>query len=90
MAAATSAAANRLPDCLSTACHRLEALGRCQMDIVVYSELIADDDNAALLFPLNALRNAAMLLARTDLIMLADADLLIGGGTAEALSEPDT
>ena len=50
-------------------CYRLEALGACQPDIALYSEVVADAA-AEQLFPINALRNAALLLARTELVML--------------------
>lgn len=66
---------------------RLEASGRCQADVVVYSERVADEAAAAL-FPINILRNNAILAARTPLVLLADADLLVGADLAAAIADP--
>jgi Glycosyl-transferase for dystroglycan len=54
---------------------------------VVYSERVADDAAAAL-FPINILRNNAILVARTPLVLLADADLLVGADLADAMADP--
>jgi Glycosyl-transferase for dystroglycan len=52
----------------------------------VYSERVADD--AATLFPINVLRNNAIVMARTPLVLLADADLLVGADLADAMADP--
>ena len=54
---------------------RLERDGACQLEAVLYSEGVADGSVAALL-PVNALRNAATLPARTAYIAMLDVDLL--------------
>lgn len=61
--------------------------GGCQLDVTLFSEEVADKAAAAL-FPVNALRNAALLAASTPLVMLGDADLLVGISLNEALADP--
>lgn len=58
----------------------------CQMDVTLYSEVVANATVAAL-FPVNALRNAALLAASTELVMLGDADLLVGSSMNAALQD---
>lgn len=58
--------------------------GGCQMDITLFSEVV-DDPEAVLLFPFNSLRNAALLTASTELVLLRDADLLVGSSLNAAL-----
>ncbi len=53
----------------------MERDGACQLEAVLYSEHVADATVAGLL-PINALRNAATLPARTAFIALLDVDLL--------------
>ena len=53
----------------------------------MYSERVADGAAAAL-FPINILRNNAILAARTPLVLLADADLLVGADLAAAMADP--
>ena len=38
--------------------------------------------------PVNALRNAALLLARTPLVLALDADFLVSRGLADMLGDP--
>ena len=42
----------------------------------------------SLLFPVNALRNNALLAAATPLVMMSDADLLVGASLNAALADP--
>lgn len=61
------------------------ASGGCQLDILLLSETLKSDD-VQRLFPVNAIRNFALLAARTELVLFADADLLVGASLNEALS----
>jgi len=54
---------------------RVERDGACQLEAVLYTELVADAAVADLL-PINAIRNAATLPVRTAFIALLDVDLL--------------
>lgn len=56
------------------------------MDITLYSEIVKVGA-AAQLFPVNSLRNAALLAASTELVMLGDADLLVGSSLNAALKD---
>ena len=62
-------------------------LGGCLLDIMLFSEVLAEEA-LQVLFPINALRNAALLAARTPLVMLGDADLLAGSSLNAALEDP--
>lgn len=66
----------------------MEARGACQLDIVLYSEVMASSALIEVLYPLNALRNAALLMARTELIFILDGDMVISSDLATALAEP--
>ena len=55
------------------------------MEVALYSEAVAHPHVADLL-PINALRNAATLPARTPLIMLLDVDMLISANLLPALA----
>lgn len=63
------------------------AAGGCQLDITLYSEALADMP-MLLLFPVNALRSAALLAAATPLVMMSDADLLVGASLNAVLADP--
>ncbi len=65
---------------------RTESADGCQLDVVLYSESLADDDGE-LLYPHNALRNAALLMARTELLFILDGDMLISSDLSAALSD---
>ena len=67
---------------------RIEAKGACQLDIVLYSELMASSELIEVLYPINALRNAALLMARTDLVFNLDIDMLISTGLSKSLADP--
>ena len=68
---------------------RIEAADGCQLDVLLYSEALADDEGGELLYPHNALRNAALLMARTELLFILDGDMLIGSDLSAALSDDD-
>ena len=55
----------------------------CQLELALYSEVVAEPAVADLL-PINALRNAATLPARTRLVLLLDVDMLISTGLLQA------
>ena len=61
--------------------------GACQLDIVLYSEVMASKA-VAVLYPLNVLRNAALLVARTELLFILDGDMLISKDLSTALADP--
>lgn len=49
----------------------------CMLDVMLFSEALAENDpNIKDLFPVNALRNRAMLMATTTLVLVLDGDLL--------------
>ena len=52
---------------------RMDELNACQPQLLLMSELVA---NASLvhLFPVNALRNAALLAAKTELVYIGDGE----------------
>ena len=66
---------------------RSEAADGCQLDVILYSETLTDDDARELLYPHNALRNAALLMARTELLFILDGDMLISSDLSAALSD---
>lgn len=66
----------------------MEARGACQLDIVLYSEVMASPALIEVLYPLNALRNAALLMARTDLLFILDGDMLVSSDLSAALADP--
>lgn len=61
--------------------------GGCQISIVLMSELLAGADTQVL-YPHNALRNAAHLTARTPLIFHVDVDMLLSTSLRANLSNP--
>ena len=63
-------------------------MGTCQLDIVLYSEAVASEFGVDVLYPLNALRNAALLMARTELLFILDGDMLVSRAFSTALADP--
>lgn len=53
---------------------RLEEYGSCHADIFLMAEVLANATYSDL-FPINALRNVALLAARTELIVIGDGEL---------------
>lgn len=56
---------------------RLSEQRTCMLDLMLFSEALAENDpNIKDLFPVNALRNRAMLMVMTTLVLVLDGDLL--------------
>jgi Glycosyl-transferase for dystroglycan len=80
-----SAAASQCDICL----YRAEATDSgCQLTITLHTEAVADAAAAAQLFPANALRNAALLTARTQLVLVLDGDMLVAPALSTQLANP--
>ena len=57
------------------------------MDIALWSELLARDDPwMPMLFPVNSLRSRALLMARTELVLVLDGDMLVHSGLHASLA----
>ncbi len=56
-------------------CEAIEGAGRCKIDLVLL--LVARSGEAHSYYPINALRNAALARARTDLVFLCDVDFVV-------------
>jgi hypothetical protein len=65
-----------------------EATGRCKLDLVFVVEVITSLDQVGL-YPVNALRNRALQLARTDVLLLLDADFIPNKDLADDVTDPD-
>jgi Glycosyl-transferase for dystroglycan len=68
-------------------CRAEAADGGCQLTVTLHTEAVADAA-AAQLFPANALRNAALLNARTQLVMVLDGDMLVAPALSAQLANP--
>lgn len=53
---------------------------------MLVTELI--DDSLEEHLPINALRNAAVLMAQTPLVAVLDADMVVSASLAQALTDP--
>lgn len=68
---------------------RAEAARTCALDITLYSEVLAAGDPwMSWLFPVNALRSRALLLARSELVIVLDGDMLMHSGLHKSLTPP--
>jgi hypothetical protein len=65
----------------------MEERGACQLDIMIFSEKVATNQLAKELYPENALRNMALLAAKTELVLIGDVDLLAGSELRDAVSD---
>lgn len=65
---------------------RVEAEGRCRLDLTLLRNL--EPPCQPPLVPINSLRNAALAAAATPLVLLLDVDLIPSAGLNEALGEP--
>lgn len=74
---------------LDRSCRALRSIeqqeGGCQLNIALFSEIVAGPAEE-MLFPYNALRNAALLAARTPLVMNVDTDMLLSAALTATLS----
>lgn len=67
--------------------NKQEKEGRCKMDIMyIYEELESTEQVG--LYPVNALRNRALQLASTELVLLLDADFVPNTQICEDLADP--
>lgn len=61
--------------------------GACQLDVILYSERVASELVRSL-FPVNALRNAALLMVRTPLVFILDGDMLTSSDLSLDMADP--
>lgn len=67
---------------------RAEASRTCALDVAVYSEVVAEGDPwISWLFPVNALRSRALLLARSELVVVLDGDMLLHSALHRSLAD---
>jgi hypothetical protein len=66
---------------------RMEAANNCQLDIVLVTEFVSDQ-LSKIMFPVNTLRNYALLQARTRLVAMVDVDLIVSNTLLEWLKVP--
>ena len=70
-----------------TSCRAEAADSGCQLTITLHTEAVADAA-AAQLFPANALRNAALLNAYTQLVLVVDGDMQVAPALSAQLATP--
>lgn len=63
---------------------RMEALDNCQLDIMLLYEVVLDDV-MKVMFPINSMRNYALLQARTPLVAMVDVDLIVSNALLQWL-----
>eukprot|EP00879_Flechtneria_rotunda_P010851 GHRR01011340.1.p1 GENE.GHRR01011340.1~~GHRR01011340.1.p1 ORF type:complete len:323 (+),score=75.49 GHRR01011340.1:846-1814(+) len=63
---------------------RMEAADNCQLDILLLFETVADDV-MKVMFPINTMRNYALLQARTPLVAMVDVDLIVSNALLQWL-----
>lgn len=62
----------------------MEAADNCQLDIMLLYETTLDDV-MSVMFPINTLRNYALLQARTPLVSMVDVDLIVSNALLQWL-----
>eukprot|EP00878_Enallax_costatus_P001272 GHUV01001416.1.p1 GENE.GHUV01001416.1~~GHUV01001416.1.p1 ORF type:complete len:485 (+),score=84.31 GHUV01001416.1:159-1613(+) len=65
---------------------RMEAANNCQIDILLLYETVLDDV-MKVMFPINTLRNYALLQAKTPLVSMVDVDLIVSNALLQWLLE---
>lgn len=70
-----------------SSCRAEAADGGCQLTITLHTEAVADAATAQL-FPANALRNAALLNACTQLVLVVDGDMRVAPALSAQLANP--
>jgi hypothetical protein len=65
----------------------MEAGANCQLDVMLLYETVVDDV-MQVMFPVNTLRNYALLQARTRLVAMVDVDLIVSNTLLEWLKVP--
>ncbi|KAG6544442.1 hypothetical protein Mapa_014080 [Marchantia paleacea] len=70
---------------------RIEALGRCRLNIYFAMEdgFESPEEAAKALYPVNAMRNIALQMVTTKLVFLLDADFVPNPGLHESLTEDE-
>jgi hypothetical protein len=66
---------------------RMETGANCQLDVMLLYETVVDDV-MQVMFPVNTLRNYALLQARTRLVAMVDVDLIVSNTLLEWLKVP--
>eukprot|EP00878_Enallax_costatus_P034166 GHUV01037827.1.p1 GENE.GHUV01037827.1~~GHUV01037827.1.p1 ORF type:complete len:113 (-),score=29.95 GHUV01037827.1:339-677(-) len=70
----------------AVAARRMEAANNCQIDILLLYETVLDDV-MKVMFPINTLRNYALLQAKTPLVSMVDVDLIVSNALLQWLLE---
>lgn len=65
---------------------RMESLDNCQLDILLLYEVVLDEV-MKVMFPINSMRNYALLQARTPLVAMVDVDLIVSNALLQWLLE---
>ena len=65
-------------------CRSEASTGGCQLTVLLLYELLLDTTVLSLL-PINALRNAALMAARTPLVAMVDVDLMLSRDLSKEL-----
>ncbi|KAL4446810.1 hypothetical protein ABPG77_008054 [Micractinium sp. CCAP 211/92] len=66
---------------------RMEKRGRCKLDLVYVTEEVGSVDQVGL-YPVNALRNKALQLSQTEIVLLLDADFLPNRALSDLIHDP--
>lgn len=69
---------------ISETAYRMEEADNCQLDIMLLYETVLDDV-MTVMFPINTLRNYALLQARTPLVSMVDVDLIVSNALLQWL-----
>jgi hypothetical protein len=62
----------------------MEGLDNCQLDILLLYEVV-EDEVMQVMFPINSMRNYALLQARTPLVAMVDVDLIVSNALLQWL-----